>query len=199
MVLCGSRLVVGLGNPGAQYRDTRHNLGFCVADRVAAGCSASFDREKHDGLWAEGMHAGRRVYLLKPLTFMNLSGGSVAKAARSKGVAAEDILVIADDVNLPLGSVRFRAGGGAGGHNGLKSVIERLGTNAFHRVRLGVGGGETPGGELTGHVLGRFRPEERATVDAMLDDAAAAVLLWVEKGIEAAMSRHNRRPGAEEG
>ncbi len=199
MVLCGSRLVVGLGNPGAQYRDTRHNLGFCVADRVAAGCSALFDREKHDGLWAEGSHAGRRVFVLKPLTFMNLSGGSVAKAAKSRGVAAEDILVIADDVNLPLGAVRLRAGGGAGGHNGLKSVIERLGTNTFHRVRLGVGGGETPGGELTGHVLGRFRPEERAAVDAMLDAAAAAALVWVEKGIEAAMSLHNRRPRAEEG
>lgn len=197
--MCGSRLVVGLGNPGAQYRDTRHNLGFCVADRVASRCSVSFDREKHDGLWAEGALGSQRVFLLKPLTFMNLSGGSVAKAAKSKGIAAEDVLVIADDVNLPLGSVRFRAGGGAGGHNGLKSVIERLGTNAFHRVRLGVGGGETAGGELTGHVLGRFRPEERAAVDEMLENAAAAVLVWVEKGIEAAMSRHNRRPGAEEG
>ncbi|HQL93450.1 MAG TPA: aminoacyl-tRNA hydrolase [Candidatus Hydrogenedentes bacterium] len=196
--MCGSRLVVGLGNPGAQYRDTRHNLGFRVADRVAAGCCASFDREKHEGLWAEGAHAGHRVYLLKPLTFMNLSGNSVARAARSRGVAAADILVVADDVNLPLGAVRLRGGGGAGGHNGLKSVIERLGTNEFHRVRLGVGGGAA-GGELSGHVLGAFRPDERAAVDAMVEDAAAAVLLWVEMGIEAAMNRHNRRPRAEEG
>ena len=193
-----SRLVVGLGNPGDKYRDTRHNLGFCVADRVARRCGVSFDREKHDGLWAEAVYEECRLFLLKPMTFMNLSGGSVAKAARSRGVAPEDILVIADDVNLPLGSVRFRAGGGAGGHNGLKSVIERLGSSAFHRVRLGVGGGEAQG-DLTGHVLGTFPPADRAAVAAMLDEAAGAVLVWAAQGVEAAMNRHNRRAGAEEG
>lgn len=192
------KLVVGLGNPGPRYRDTRHNLGFAVLDTLAERFGVRLDREKHQALTTDAVFKGERLILLKPLTFMNLSGASVAAAARNRVPVPEDVLVVVDDVNLPLGRLRLRAGGSAGGHNGLKSIIERLGSDAFHRVRLGVGPNEG-GGDLARHVLGRFRPEERDAVNDMVARAADAVETWIADGMEAAMNRHNWRASAEKG
>lgn len=192
------KLVVGLGNPGPRYRDTRHNLGFMVLDSLAGRFGVRLDREKHQALVTDAVSRGVRLMLMKPLTFMNLSGASVAAAARNRVPEPADILVVVDDVNLGLGRLRLRAGGSAGGHNGLKSIIERLGSDDFHRLRLGVGPSDG-GGDLAQHVLGRFRPEEREVVNDMVARAADAVETWIADGIEAAMSRHNWRASAEKG
>ena len=139
------KVIVGLGNPGPQYKWTRHNLGFLVADKLAASLGAEFLKEKHQGLICEASTGGKRILIIKPLTFMNRSGDCVAPASHNKIDGPEDILVVTDDVNLPLGKLRIRAGGSAGGHNGLKSLIERLGSDAFPRLRLGVGDDRTTG------------------------------------------------------
>ncbi|MCL4216409.1 MAG: aminoacyl-tRNA hydrolase, partial [Candidatus Hydrogenedentes bacterium] len=133
------KLIVGLGNPGTRYRYTRHNVGFEVVDKLAGQLQVSLTQEKHGGLYCETRHAGAKLLLLKPLTFMNRSGSAVALAMRNSTMEPGDVLVIADDVNLPLGQVRLRAKGSAGGHNGLKSVIACLGTQEFPRLRIGVG------------------------------------------------------------
>lgn len=183
------KLIVGLGNPGPRYRNTRHNVGYKAVELLASRLGTSFDREKHESLMAEAVHCGEKLLLLKPLTFMNNSGISVAQAARNKVREPGDILVLVDDVNLPLGRIRVRAGGSAGGHNGLKSLIEHLGTDQFPRVRMGVG--ESEDAVLRDHVLGTFRPEERGAVDQMIGQAADAAVLFVESGIDAAMNAHN--------
>ncbi len=185
------KLIAGLGNPGPQYRNTRHNLGFVVLDMLAERLGARLDREKFQGLFTEVSHGGNRLMLLKPLTFMNVSGASVAAAARNRVPDPQDVLVVVDDVNLPLGRLRVRPGGSAGGHNGLKSIIERLGSDAFHRLRLGVGANR-PGEDLADYVLDRFRPDEAPIVREMTEKAADAALLWVSQGIEAAMNRFNQ-------
>jgi len=184
------KIIVGLGNPGARYRHTRHNLGFRALDRIAEELGAAFDRQKHDGLLAEARDQGEKVLLLKPMTFMNRSGDCVAPVARNKISALSDILVVVDDVNLPLGKLRFRPEGSAGGHNGLKSIVERIGGQGFPRLRLGVGD-DRQGRDLADHVLSTFRPDELPAVDAMLDQAAAAALCWLREGIEPAMTRYN--------
>ncbi len=184
------KIIVGLGNPGAQYRHTRHNLGFAVLDLIAGQLNAGFDREKHNGLIAQTVHAGEKLLLVKPLTYMNCSGDCVAPLARNKIQTLDELLVVADDVNLPLGKMRMRAGGSAGGHNGLKSIVERMGSEAFHRLRLGVGD-DRAGQDLAGHVLSTFRPEEKAEVQEMLKRAAEAVFCWLQHGIERAMCQFN--------
>jgi PTH1 family peptidyl-tRNA hydrolase len=191
------KMIAGLGNPGPRYKNTRHNLGFMVLDGVAERLGVGLDREKYQGLLAEAVHAGNRMLLVKPLTFMNLSGACIAEAARNKVFDATDLLVVVDDINLPLGKLRFRPGGSAGGHNGLKSVIERLGSDAFHRLRLGVGANK-PGDNLVDHVLSRFAPEEWPEVNAMVAEAVDAALCWAADGIQAAMNRYND-PGARPG
>ena len=185
------KMVVGLGNPGPKYRRTRHNLGFDVLDEVARRLNLSIDREKHRGLLAETRLDSGSVLFVKPLTYMNLSGECVAAAARNKVYSPEDILVVVDDVNLPLGRVRIRAGGSAGGHNGLKSIIERIGSPDFPRLRLGVGNDANERG-LADYVLSRFRPEEQDTVQAMITRAAEAVFSWLDRGIEPTMNEFNR-------
>ena len=184
------KLIVGLGNPGPGYANTRHNLGFMALDTLADLLNVRFDKEKHQGLLAEASHRGQKLLLLKPQTFMNLSGNCVAQVARNRVQEPADVLVVVDDIALPLGRLRLRAGGSAGGHNGLKSMIERLGTQDFHRMRMGVGDNRE-GRDLSGHVLGKFRPEEREAVDAFRKRAAEGILLWVEAGIEEAMNRVN--------
>ncbi|MBI2422274.1 MAG: aminoacyl-tRNA hydrolase [Candidatus Hydrogenedentes bacterium] len=184
------KLIAGLGNPGARYRNTRHNLGFDVLDALAARHGAGFDREKHSGLLAEIRLGREKVLLLKPQTFMNASGGCVAAVARNTAPEAEDVLVVVDDVNLSLGRLRFREGGSAGGHNGLKSIIERLGTPGFHRLRIGVGDTRN-GKDLAGHVLSTFRPEEYALVRKMVEVSVAAAEHWAASGIESAMAQYN--------
>lgn len=186
------KMIVGLGNPGTQYRGTRHNLGFAVLDHVAERLGVQFGREKHNGLVVETSLGGERVMLVKPLTYMNRSGDCVAPLARNGVQSIEDLLIVVDDVNLPLGRIRFRQDGSAGGHNGLKSLIERLGSDGFPRLRLGVGD-DRDVTELAGHVLGKFRPEEWPVVSKMTPEAAEAVLCWATYGIERAMNEYNKQ------
>jgi peptidyl-tRNA hydrolase, PTH1 family len=187
------RFVVGLGNPGPAYARTRHNAGFEVADELARRHGGQFRRLA----WLRAETAevdvdGRRMTLVKPMAFMNLSGGPVASLARRKGVAPGDVLAVVDDVDLPAGRLRLRPKGGAGGHNGLKSLIERLGTEEFPRLRVGVGR-PADRSEMVGHVLSRFTPVERAAMDESLGRAADAVELVWRDGLERAMNVVNGR------
>jgi len=184
------KIIVGLGNPGPQYARTRHNLGFNVLDALAARLGTALDREKHQGLVAEARIGGDKVMLVKPLTYMNRSGDCVARLARNNVFDPSDILIAVDDINLPLGRLRFRAGGSAGGHNGLKSLIERLGSRDFHRMRMGVGD-ERQGPDLAGHVLSKFRPDEREAAEELVDRAAAAAVAWAESGIDHVQREYN--------
>lgn len=183
------RLIVGLGNPGPKYVKTRHNVGFMALDRLAELLGVSFDREKYKGQWAEARVDGTRVSLLKPMTFMNLSGQSVALAARNID-GPDEVLIMYDEAELPLGRLRIRKSGSPGTHNGMRSVVERLGTREIPRFRLGVGA-KSPGADLTDHVLGSFRPDEWDEVEDMVDRAARAAVLCIEKGIDQAMNDFN--------
>lgn len=183
------KLIVGLGNPGTRYRGTRHNIGFEVLDRLAVKLDTALDREKFRGLIAETRRGGDKVMLLKPMTFMNLSGDSVAQAARNRVMAPEDLLVIYDEADLPPGRIRLRKDGSAGGHNGMKSIIERVGTQGFPRLRIGVGKDTGP---LADHVLSKFSPEERAAMNDVVEQAAGAALMWLDDGIDKAMNAFNR-------
>ena len=185
------RIVVGLGNPGRRYQGTRHNIGFAVADEVARRRQAVFDSGRGDTLTARVGRGPASLLVVKPLTMMNLSGGAVAEVAGFYKVDSSAILVAADDVNLPLGRLRLRARGTAGGHNGLKSIIGCLGTEQFPRVRVGVGRGD-PRRDLADHVLAMFDDDERDEVDRAIARAADAVETFLAEGIEAAMNRYNR-------
>lgn len=182
-------LVVGLGNPGRTYEGTRHNVGFDVLDRLAARAGANFANQLRWQAHVAVLPGG--VHLLKPQTFMNLSGRSVGQLARFFKWQPSQVLVVCDDVSLPLGALRFRAGGSAGGHNGLKSIIEHLGTQEFPRLKIGVGA--PPPGELTGHVLGKFAPDERAHVENTLATAEEAVQLALSQGLARAANAYNVR------
>jgi PTH1 family peptidyl-tRNA hydrolase len=184
------KLVVGLGNPGPQYRDTRHNVGFAVADALARRWHVDGWREQQKALVAKVRVGAEAVLLAKPMTFMNLSGESVAGLSNFYKVEPADVLVVVDEVALPLGRLRARRDGSAGGHNGLKSVIQHLGTPAFPRLRIGVGRGDTRR-ELADHVLGRFAPDERDDVEAAVLRAAEAAETFVSDGIERVMSAFN--------
>lgn len=183
------RLVVGLGNPGGRYRGTRHNLGFAVVEELGRRWGGSF-RPRFDGLAADAAGPGGPVTLLMPQTFMNDSGRSVAAARRRLGLMPGEVLVVHDDLDLPLGTVRVRPGGGSGGHNGLRSVIAALGGQDFGRVRLGIGH-PPPGADVVAYVLDRFPPGERELAEAAVERAAAAVARVVADGYEAAMNEFN--------
>lgn len=183
-------IVCGLGNPGPRYRSTRHNLGFLTLDRVAKRNALSWTRAAGPAQAAVWRCAGRRITLLKPLTYMNESGAAVE---RLPGLVPAELLVVSDDINLPLGALRFRSGGGSGGHNGLASIIARLGTEAFPRLRLGAGPAP-PGSQWVDFVLTEFPPEEGETVEEMIEAAADAVETAARRGLDEAMQRH-RRPG----
>lgn len=185
------KLIVGLGNPGIEYRDTRHNIGFMVLDELASRFGASFNEEKRwHGLVAK--FAGG--WLLKPQTFMNDSGRSVRQVCQFYKVASVEVLAVYDDVDLPLGKLRLRLAGSAGGHNGMKSMISSLGTEAFPRLKLGIAAdsGRPAGDRLVGHVLGRFREEERPTLNLVIQAAADAIISALQSGLDAAMNRFNR-------
>lgn len=184
------KIIAGLGNPGPGYRNTRHNLGFLLLDRMAEKLSVSFGKEKHQGLLAPAAWRGEKLVLVKPLTFMNRSGDCIARVCRNTIFDPEDLLVAVDDINLPLGRIRLRAGGSAGGHNGLKSIIERTGSREFHRMRMGVGD-ERQKANLADHVLATFLPEEREAVEEMLERGTDAIFSWLEHGIGRAMSDYN--------
>ena len=183
------KLIVGLGNPGKQYERTRHNIGFAVLDELARRAEVTFRKPwlaKAETVQAE--LAGQSALLAKPVTFMNLSGTAVGPLARKRGLAAADIVVVSDDMELPLGKLRIRARGGAGGHNGLKSVIAQLGSEEFARVRVGIG---RSAGDATGHVLGRFSAEERRALEPVIAAAADAVEGILRDGAEVAMNKFN--------
>jgi PTH1 family peptidyl-tRNA hydrolase len=187
-------LVAGLGNPGKRYADTRHNIGFHVVARVVERAGAGAWRKKFSGVITEVEIHSKRVLALMPSTYMNESGESVAGAASFYKVAPNDVLVVHDELDLPFGVLRLKIGGGEAGHNGLKSVTERLGTRDYVRLRVGVG--KPPAGfSGTGadYVLQAFAPAERARLGDIVDQAADAVGLFVESGLEQAMNVTNRR------
>lgn len=183
-------LIVGLGNPGRGYKETRHNIGFMVVDRLAARLGLAFSRLESKALVTRGEHRGKKVILAKPQTFMNLSGQAVSGLMRFYKVPLEHLLVVYDDVDLPLGTLRLRPSGGAGGQKGMLSVIERLGTQDFPRMRLGID--QPPGRmEAADYVLQEFSRAQAEHLPEILDRAAEAVLTFIEEGLEAAMNRYN--------
>jgi PTH1 family peptidyl-tRNA hydrolase len=187
-------LLVGLGNPGKRYAETRHNLGFKVLDRIVERAGGASYREKFSGLVADVELAGERALALKPQTYMNESGRSVGAAATFYKVLARDIVVIHDELDLPFGTVRLKLGGGAAGNNGIKSVSEHLGTPDYVRVRVGIGK-PPPGfrGSGADFVLEGFALAERAELGGLVEQASDAVALLAERGLEHAMNVTNRR------
>ncbi|MGD2110587.1 MAG: aminoacyl-tRNA hydrolase [Phycisphaerae bacterium] len=188
------KLIVGLGNPGPQYVGTRHNVGFEVVDILASRWGVSMAAEKFHGFC--GLHSGfgERLILLKPLTFMNRSGRAVAAAGRFYKLELDDLLVISDDMALPVGALRMRTRGSAGSHNGLQNIVDRLGTDVWCRLRVGIG---EPIGNPTNYVLGRFAQEEEAIMDTASERAADAVECWIKDGPDLAMTRFNGPPPAD--
>jgi PTH1 family peptidyl-tRNA hydrolase len=190
------KLIVGLGNPGREYEHTRHNVGFQVAEELARRYAVTLKGQtKWKARAAKIGGIGDGVLLAEPTTFMNLSGWAVREIAGFHKLLPADVLVVVDDADLPLGRLRLRTGGSAGGHNGLKSVIQELGTMEFPRLRVGVG---RQAGELKAHVLGRFSDDERAQIDAAVQRAADAAELFAKESILAAMNRYNAAPAADE-
>ena len=185
-----TKLIVGLGNPGREYERTRHNVGFLVVEAFARRHGISVARRDFRALVGDGRAGDARVFLLKPQTFMNLSGESVAAFLRQKPLALTDIIVVADDIALPLGKLRLRAEGSAGGHNGLKSLIQHLHSPSFPRLRFGVGAPRDPSAQID-FVLGAFGQREQEEVDETVERAAAALETWLSDGLQTAMSRFN--------
>ncbi len=183
------KIVVGLGNPGPKYAGTRHNVGFDVVDYLARSPGYGTARERFEAMVAEGKEGDETVLLLKPLTFMNLSGRSVRAVVDFYKLPVEQVLIVCDDFNLPLGKLRIRTKGSHGGQNGLRNIQEQLGTDAYSRLRLGVGQ-PTPGDAID-HVLSRFKSGEKAAIEETIATAAQAVLHWVKNGTEAAMNKFN--------
>ena len=179
------RLIVGLGNPGREYERTRHNVGFMVLDKLAARSGAAWRKEK---TWKAEVADCEGVICCKPTSFMNLSGGPVSRVAHFYKASPAQTLVIFDDLALPLGKLRLRPEGSAGGHNGMQSVIDHLGTRAVPRLRVGIG--EASGG-MVGHVLGRFAPAELPELEAALDRAVDAIEFIQTRGLQAAMNQFN--------
>jgi PTH1 family peptidyl-tRNA hydrolase len=183
------KVVVGLGNPGKRYAGTRHNVGYRVVDSLATGPRAGRFQSGFEAQIAESIEEGGKLLLVKPETFMNRSGRSVRQLLDYYQMPVSELLVVCDDVNLPLGKLRVRARGTHGGHNGLRDIQNHLGTTEYSRLRLGV---DAPGqGEMIDYVLGRFGPSEQAAIDDAIRLAAQAVLVWAERGIEACMIQYN--------
>jgi len=183
------KAIVGLGNPGAQYKGTRHNVGFAVLDELARRASVEFESAPADALMARWRRTDEPVLLVKPLTYMNLSGQAVGELSRYFKIEPVDLLIVVDEVQLPLGKLRARARGSAGGHNGLKSVIAHLGDN-YGRLRLGVGRGDSRR-DLADHVLARFDKDEAAEAERMIARAADAAETFITSGIAAVMNQFN--------
>lgn len=183
------RLIVGLGNPGKKYQGTRHNVGFEIVERIAGRYQAT-RREKFQSEWLEGTIGSVRVALQKPLTYMNRSGSSVQAAASFFKIPIESILVICDDFNLPLGRLRFRKSGSAGGQKGLQDILTRLGTQEVARLRVGIGP-TPPAWDPADFVLGQFSETERVAMQPVLGRGADAVVDWIQRGIDACMNRYN--------
>lgn len=186
-------IIVGLGNPDRQYQNTRHNIGFDVIDVIAAKNNITVGERKHKALIGKGFVGGQKVVLVKPQTYMNLSGESVRDVIDFYKIDEKnELIVISDDVSLDVGQIRIRKKGSAGGHNGLKNIILHLGHDEFQRVKMGVG--EKPGGyDLADYVLGHFPKEEREIMDESAGRAAAAVEMMIAEGADAAMNQYNKK------
>lgn len=182
------KIVVGLGNPGNRYARTRHNVGYAVIDSLARSPNAGRFLERFKGLAAELREGPYKVLLVRPLTFMNLSGQCVRQFVDFYQAPLTDLLVVCDDINLPLGKLRVRKRGTHGGHNGLRDIQAHLGTSDYARLRIGV---DMPDQDAVEHVLGRFRPSEQAVIDDAVSLAAQAVEVWIHQGIEVCMNQYN--------
>ena len=186
------KVIAGLGNPGAEYANTPHSIGFEVVDAVARGIGASWKgSSSFKGELATGLLGGVKVLLVKPQTYMNLSGECVSPVLKYHNATIEDLLVVSDDIDLPVGRLRIRKGGSAGGHNGLKTVIERTGSSDFVRLRIGVGRDPQSRSNVIGHVLGKVSPEDRQAMDEVVATAAEAVGAIENENLETAMNRYN--------
>lgn len=181
-------LIVGLGNPGKEYENTRHNVGFKVLEKISEKLGVKMDKIKFKGLFGEGTYGGEKILLLKPMTFMNLSGQSVGEAMRFYKVPSENLIVVYDDMDLPVGRLRIRRKGSSGGHKGMESIISCISSEDFPRVRVGIG---RPKGDVVDHVLGNFDPEENQAVEFAIEAAADAALAIVKEGVQEAMNRYN--------
>lgn len=181
-------LIVGLGNPGREYENTRHNIGFDAIDVIADKYNIEVSRIKFKGVYGEGFVNGEKVILLKPTTYMNLSGESVREVMDFYKLSEEDILVIYDDVSLDVGRIRIREKGSAGGHNGIKSIIANIGTDVFSRIKVGVG---KPQGDLVKHVLGTFSKEDREDLNKVLEVVAMASETIIKEDAKEAMNKFN--------
>lgn len=186
-----SWLIVGLGNPGSQYARTRHNCGFRAIDLLAEKLNCRIDKGKFQGLYGQTTHDGKKLYLLKPQTFMNLSGRSVLQLSAYFSIPPQRIIVLFDDISLAPGRLRIRADGSAGGHNGIKSIISELGSQDFLRVKIGVGAKPEPEQDLADWVLSAFSASEEKALSSALDAAGEAALCIIDKGVQEAANRFN--------
>lgn len=184
-------LIVGLGNPGPEYAKTRHNCGFRALDILAQKLGCKVDKGKFEGLYGQTAYEGHKLYLLKPLTYMNLSGRSVLQLSAYFNIPPQRIVVIFDDISLDIGRLRIRSNGSAGGHNGIKSIISQLGSQDFPRVKVGVGAKPNPDFDLADWVLSAFSASEEKSLQAALDRAADAALCIVSRGTMEAANRFN--------
>lgn len=184
------KLVVGLGNPGKKYEGTRHNVGFDCIDRCAEMMDISIDETKFNGIYGKGIVDGEKLILLKPLTYMNLSGECVRAIVDYYRIDIENLLIIYDDLDLPTGKIRLRQKGSAGGHNGIKSIIEHLGTEHFKRIRVGIDR-PSQGEAVVDYVLGTFRPEERERIAPAIEKTAKAVQRWMTLPFQQVMNEFN--------
>ena len=183
------KVIVGLGNPGAQYANTPHSVGFEVVDAIAAELGVEWETKKaFSCLMAKGVFAGMPVLLVKPQTYMNLSGDSVAPVVKYHNATTADLIVVQDDIDIPLGRLRIRKNGSCGGHNGIRNIIERLGSQSFIRLKVGVGKDKS---NVIGHVLGKFDPASRATVDKVVLASVQAVASILRDGADKAMNVFN--------
>jgi PTH1 family peptidyl-tRNA hydrolase len=188
------KLICGLGNPGREYERNRHNVGFMIVDELSRRSRIDLNQEKFDGVLGQGTLAGEKILLLQPQTFMNLSGRSVQQACRFYKIPIGDVLAVYDELDLPFGRMQLKAGGGAGGHNGVRSMIEHGGGD-FARLRFGIGKPEGPGAKerVVGHVLGNFTGGEKNELGPLLERAAETAECWAREGLAAAMNQFNRR------
>ena len=186
----GMKMIVGLGNPGKKYTETRHNVGFKVVDMLGGVLGIEVNRSSFGSHVGKGEYAGNQVLLLKPMQYMNLSGQPVADAMGFYKIELNDVLVVLDDMWLEPGKIRIRAGGSAGGHNGLMDIIGKLGTEDVPRLRVGIGQAET--GQAVGHVLGQPGKDEAELVNQGISRAKGAAICWLQEGIGVAMTKYNR-------
>ena len=186
-----SWIVVGLGNPGDKYEDTRHNAGFLVVDELARRGNFAVRKVKHKALTETAVIGGQGVLVMKPTTYMNLSGEAVGEAARFYKIPADHVLVISDDTDLPVGKLRIRKNGSAGGHNGLKSIIQHLGGDKFPRLKVGVGGKPHPDYDMADWVLGKLQGEDKKVFDEAVKRAADAIECLLKEGADKAMNKFN--------